>query len=125
MNHALVDTFYAALQAGDRGTVEALLHSDFTAAFAAGLPYGIGGTYRGTEAIERGWWAIGRAFAITARRDEYVDCTDGRLLVLGRYIGSDRRTHHEIDAAFTHLWSAAEGKLRTLHQLTDTACWTA
>jgi len=124
MNRSLVDSLYAGLEAGDRDAVQALLHPDFAATFAAGLPYGIGGTYRGADAIEHGWWAIGRAFAITARREEHIDCVDGRLLVLGRYTGRDRRTGHPVDAAFTHLWSEADGKLKTLHQLTDSSRWT-
>ena len=125
MNRSLVDSLYAALEAGDRDTVAALLHPEFTATFAAGLPYGIGGTYRGTEAIEHGWWAIGRAFAMNAHREEYIDCAQERLLVLGRYAGRDRLTGHAVDAAFAHLWSEAGGGLRTLLQLTDTARWTA
>src|SRR5689334_6167523 len=123
MKRALVDRLYSALEAGDRAAVADLLHPDFTATFADGLPYGLGGTRRGRDAIDNGWWAIGRHFAIKARPDEYIDCTDGRLLVLGRYIGHDRRTDHEVDAAFAHIWREANGRLSELVQITDSVRW--
>jgi ketosteroid isomerase-like protein len=123
MNHELVEALYAALGAGDRAAVAALIHPSFEATFAAGLPYGLGGTRLGEDAIEHGWWAIGRSFVLRACCEEYVDCVDGRLIVLGRYQGHDRRTGHEVDAAFAHVWSETGGRLSRLHQITDSARW--
>jgi 2-(1,2-epoxy-1,2-dihydrophenyl)acetyl-CoA isomerase len=125
MNHDLVKQLYAALEAGDRDAVVGLLHPRFEATFTESLPDGIGGTHRGQDAIDRGWWAIGRAFAIRAQPAEYIDCSDGRLLVLGRYRGHHRRSGRPIDAAFVHLWSEADGTLAGLHQITDSARWLA
>jgi ketosteroid isomerase-like protein len=123
MNHELVDGLYAALAAGDRDAVLAILHPQFVATFTEGLPDGIGGTHHGHDAIDRGWWAIGRAYAVRAEPDEYIDCSDGRLLVIGRYRGYHRRTGRLLDAAFAHLWSETGGKLNRLRQLTDSARW--
>ena len=50
-----------------------------------------------------------------------MTCPDGRLLVLGRYVGSGRATGTPLDAAFVHLWSAADGRLTAVWQLTDSA----
>ncbi len=120
----LVDRVYPALAAGDRDALLELLDADFEATFTAGLPCGIGGTHRGAVAAQRGgWWAIGRAFDLRAEPQEWIDCADGRLLVIGRYVGSVRATGAPVDAAFAHLWTARDGQLTRLWQLTDSARW--
>ena len=125
MRHDLVERLYAALAAGDRDGVQALLHPEFVATFAAGLPFGIGGAHRGTDAIDHGWWAIGRAFALRAEPSEWIDCADGRLLVIGSYVGHARATRRPITAAFTHLVAGEGGQLTSLVQVTDSALWLA
>lgn len=121
----LVRAVYAALEAGDREALLQLLHPDFEATLTDGLPSG-GGVHRGAEAMMRdGWGAIGRAFAVRAEPAEWIECTDGRLLVLGRYGGHARGSGGAIDAAFAHLWSASAGRLTGLWQLTDSARWLA
>jgi ketosteroid isomerase-like protein len=125
MNHALVDSLYAALAAGNRGGVEALLAPGFRAQFTEDLPLGIGGTHHGTEAVDTAWWAIGRAFALRAEPEQYLDITDGRLLVIGRYRGRARATERPIDAVFAHLWTADGDRLTELVQITDSARWLA
>jgi 2-(1,2-epoxy-1,2-dihydrophenyl)acetyl-CoA isomerase len=69
--------------------------------------------------------AVGRVFAVHAEPEEWIACADGRLLVLGRYRGHVRSTGRPLDAAFVHLWTAREGRLLGVWQLTDTALWTA
>jgi 2-(1,2-epoxy-1,2-dihydrophenyl)acetyl-CoA isomerase len=123
MIRPLVERLYAALAAGDRAEVETLLDPSFTASFSEGLPHGIGGRHDGTDAIDRGWWAIGRAFQLRARPDELVETVDGRLLVLGRYVGQARASGAPVDAAFAHLWSGDGARLTALVQITDTARW--
>lgn len=120
----LVRAVYPALAAGDRDALARLLDPDFEATFTEGLPFGIGGTHRGAQAAQRdGWWAIGRAFDLHAEPREWIDCTDGRLLVLGRYFGRARASGAPIDAEFAHLWTAGGGRLTRLWQLTDSARW--
>jgi 2-(1,2-epoxy-1,2-dihydrophenyl)acetyl-CoA isomerase len=117
---------YDALERGDAPAVDALLHPAFEAQFADGLPMGIGGIRHGAEAARReGWWAIGRAFDLRAAPGEWIPCADGRLLVRGRYVGHARATRKPIDAAFAHVWTARDGRLIGLWQLTDTALWQA
>jgi ketosteroid isomerase-like protein len=120
----LVRAVYAALAAGDRDALVELLHPDFEGTLTESLPFGIGGVHRGAEAmIDDGWWALGRAFAVRAEPAEWIPCADGRLLVTGRYTGRARGTRAPIDAAFAHLWSATDGRLSAIWQLTDSALW--
>lgn len=117
---------YAALAAGDEAALRARITEDFAGVVAEGFPYGIGGPKAGADAmIEDGWWAIGRRYAVRAEPEEFVACTDGRLLVTGRYRGTARGSGAEVDAAFTHIWTARDGRLAGVRQLTDTARWPA
>ena len=120
----LVRETYTALAAGDRATMERLLAPDFDASFAEGMPLGCGGPHRGAAAaIDDGWWAIGRSFAVRAEPEEWIETGDGRLLVLGTYRGRARGTGRRFTATFAHLWSAREHKLTGVVQVTDTARW--
>jgi 2-(1,2-epoxy-1,2-dihydrophenyl)acetyl-CoA isomerase len=122
----LVRRVYDALAAGDAGALHELLDPAFEAEFAQGLPFGIGGLHRGPDAaINDGWWAIGRAFELRAEPREWVPTAAGGLLVLGVYRGRARSTGRPVDAAFAHLWTARDGRLVALWQLTDTARWIA
>jgi 2-(1,2-epoxy-1,2-dihydrophenyl)acetyl-CoA isomerase len=120
----LVRAAYPALAAGDRDALATLLHPDFEGTFMEGLPFGIGGVHRGAEAaIRHGWWAIGRNFAVRAEPAEWIACADGRMLVLGRYVGRARAADRPLEADFAHLWSARDGQLSAIRQLTDSALW--
>ena len=122
----LVEALYAALVAGDREAIGRLLTDDFVGVVTEGLPSGIGGTHRGREAmIEEVWWPIGRAFRVRPEPAEWIPCADGRLLVLGRYVGKGRESGVPIDAAFAHLWTAHDNRLSALWQLTDSELFTA
>jgi ketosteroid isomerase-like protein len=125
MIEELVSRLYAALAVGDRSGVEALLDESFVAQFSEGLPEGIGGRHEGDQAIDAGWWALGKLFRVAAEPDEHVRLVDGRLLVLGRYRGSARRSGRQLDAAFAHVWRAKGERLVELSQITDTALWLA
>ena len=120
----LVRAVYRVLAGGDGDAVAELLHPDFEGTFTEGLPFGIGGVHHGAEAtIRDGWWAIGRAFAIRAEPAEWIECADGRLLVVGRYVGCARATGLPVDSAFAHLWTARDGRLTGIRQVTDSALW--
>ena len=138
----LVRRLYQALAAGDAATLPDLLTPDFEGVLAEGLPLGIGGRHPGLEDMrERGWWAIGRAFKLRTEPSAWIGCDDGRLLVLGRYLGTARSTGATVEARFAHLWTArfaprgtagdadhgtaGDGKLSALWHLTDTAAWVA
>src|SRR5688500_19691035 len=114
----------APLARGARDALARLLHPDFEGTLTESLPFGIGGLHRGADAmIEDGWWAIGASFDMRAEPVEWIATTDGRLLVLGRYVGRARSTGNEVDAAFAHLWTARAGRLSAVWQLTDSARW--
>jgi len=118
----LVAALYPALAKGDREAVRPLVAPDFVGTLTEGLPLGIGGVHRGRDEMMRnGWWAIGRAFDVRAEPSLWMSCPDGRLLVVGRYVGSARESGTPIDAAFVHLWSAEAGQLTSVWQLTDSA----
>ena len=122
----LVRRLYAALAAGDRDEVLAVLDPEFEGRLAEGMPLGLGGIRGGARAMQAdGWWAIGRAFAVLAEPEEWIPCADGRLLVVGRYRGAARSTGRAVDAGFAHLWAAADGRLTSISQYTDTAVWAA
>lgn len=126
MIEQLVGRLYEALATGDGELVEELLAPDFDGRFAAGMPLGIGGRRVGAVAArEHAWWAIGRAYSVRIEADEWIACADGRLLVVGRYIGRARSTGQPFEAAFAHLWAAQDGHLTSVHQFTDTALWRA
>lgn len=122
----LVERAYAALASGDRDGLLAVLDPDFEGELAAGMPHGLGGRRVGAQAaVDDGWWAIGRLFAVRAHPQEWIPTADGRLLVAGTYHGRERATGHEVEAAFTHLWAADGERLVSVRQVTDTVRWTA
>jgi ketosteroid isomerase-like protein len=123
---ALVERFYEALATGDADAVEALLAPDFDGRFADGMPLGIGGRRVGAVAARTdSWWAIGRAFKVRVEPHEWIECADGRLLVIGTYVGRARSTGTPFEADFAHVWGARDGRLASVHQFTDTALWEA
>jgi ketosteroid isomerase-like protein len=118
----LVTALYPALVKGDRDGLSRLIDPDFEGTLTEGLPCGVGGVHRGREdMIEHAWWALGRLFRLHVEPAQWMVCPDGRLLVIGRYVGTARESGAPLDAAFVHLWSAADGRLTAVWQLTDSA----
>ena len=78
----------------------------------------------GPAAMRRNvWGAIARHFEARAEPDRFLDLTDGRLLVTGRYRGQGKHSGTSLDAAFAHLITIDDGRIRGLEQYTDTARW--
>src|ERR1700730_12731898 len=97
----LAGAFYAALAAGDRAQLDALLHPQFTGRIAEGMPFGIGGVHDSPAAMRRNaWGAIARHFEARAEPDRFLDLVDGRLLVTGPYRGPGKQGGAPLDAAF-------------------------
>ena len=116
--------FYAALATGDRNQLDALLHPEFTGRTAEGMPFGIGGDHDSPAAMRRnGWGAIARHFEARAEPERFLDLTDGRLLVTGRYLGRGKQGGAPLDAAFAHLIAIDQDRIKSLEQFTDTARW--
>src|ERR1700736_1393447 len=116
---------YRALACGDREAVTALLGDGFVGHAAEGLPLGMGGEHRGAEAMQRDlWWKIGKHFKVEAQADEFRILDDGSLLVTGHYRGVARSSGRPLDAEVTPvLRFGQDGRITSLHQLTDTAAW--
>ena len=120
----LARALYAALAAGDRTQLDALLHPEFTGRTAEGMPFSIGGDHEGPAAMRRnGWGAIARHFEARAEPERFLDLVDGRLLVTGRYRGRGKQGGAVLDAAFAHLIAVDQGRIKSLEQFTDTARW--
>ena len=116
--------FYAALAAGNRDQLDALLHPEFTGRAAEGMPFGIGGDHGSPAAMRRNaWGAIARHFEARAEPDRFLDLADGRLLVTGHYRGHGKQGGAPLDAAFAHLITIDQGRIKALEQYTDTARW--
>jgi 2-(1,2-epoxy-1,2-dihydrophenyl)acetyl-CoA isomerase len=116
---------YRALAAGDRAALSTLLHPDFIGHATEGLPFEMGGRHDGSEAMRRNlWWTIGRHYKVEAQPEEFRLLDDGRLFVAGHYRGEGRKSGRRLDASFIHLIAFADdGRILSLHQLTDSAAW--
>ena len=116
---------YRALSAGDRAALSTLLHPEFVGHATDGLPLGMGGRHDGPEAMQRDlWWTIGRHYKVEAQPEDFRLLDDGRLSVAGHYRGEGRKSGRRLDAAFIHLIDFADdGRIVSLHQLTDSAAW--
>lgn len=121
----LVEQLYGALAEGDRERLLELLAPDFEAEFAAGMPVvDASQTIRSAQAmIDQAWWPLGRAFRMRVEPSAWIPCAGGRLLVIGRYMGSARSTGRGFEAKLVHLWTARDGLVAHLWHLTDTAIW--
>lgn len=117
-------SLYTALASGNREQLDALLHPEFVGQIADGMPFGIGGRHESPSAMRRnGWGGIARHFAARAEPERFLDIGTDRLLVTGRYRGEGKQGGTTLDAAFAHLLTFADGRIRTLEQYTDTARW--
>jgi 2-(1,2-epoxy-1,2-dihydrophenyl)acetyl-CoA isomerase len=116
---------YRALAAADREALSTLLHPDFVGEVTDGLPLDMGGRHDGPEAMRRDvWWTIGRHYKVEVQPEELRLLDDGRLFVGGHYRGEGRASGRRLDAEFIHLIAfAADGRITSLQQLTDSAAW--
>lgn len=122
----LLEGLYDALARGDRDAITALLAQDFIGRLTPGLPFGIGGTHVGVDAMIRdGWFAIGARWRVRAEPASYTVLEDGRLQVQGTYRGKGRATGLPFAAWFVHQWELRDGRVCGLTQLTDSAAFVA
>ena len=124
-NVSTAQQLYRALAAGDREALSTLLHPDFVGHVTDGLPLDMGGRHDGPEAMRRDvWWTIGRHYKVEIQPEEFRLLDDGRLFVAGHYRGEGRISGRRLDAAFIHLIAfAADERIASLQQLTDSAAW--
>jgi 2-(1,2-epoxy-1,2-dihydrophenyl)acetyl-CoA isomerase len=114
---------YQALADGDRARLAELLHPGFEGRVTEGLPLGLGGVYRGPDAMCRHFWGrIARSYVARVVPSEFCLLPDGRLMVTGRYAGT-ARSGGILDAEFVHFLTFTDGQISGLIQLTDSARW--
>ena len=119
-----VDTvrrFYDALGRGDVPAIFLVLDAQIEWTEAERFPY-YSGTWHGPQAvldnlllpIARDW----DGFSATAA--DFV-AQGGRVVALGQYTGTYKRTGRSMAAAFAHVWTVRDGKIVSFVQYTDTA----
>jgi ketosteroid isomerase-like protein len=122
----VVDALYSALREGDAETLLAVLHPEFRGRVTEGLPFGIGGHAEGPQEMLRDVWGRAAAhYAMHPEPDEVQPLADGRVLVLGWYLGSARATGGPVRARFAHVIRLRDGLVAELEQITDSARWRA
>lgn len=115
---------YEAMAAHNAAAILATLTPSFRGVVAAGMPGGVGGEHRGAEHMLLGCWApIFDLFDVTPEPDELLPAGPGRMVVVGRYLGSARSTGKPLGAAFAHILRFEDGRISELVQITDTARW--
>ena len=116
---------YTALANSDGSEIDAVLHPEFVANIAEGMPRGLGGTYRGSAQMKRDFYRrVGEQFDVHAEGENFHALEDGGLLVRGRYRGNHRASGNALNAEFTHVMRFdSDGRIVSLDQLTDTALW--
>lgn len=123
-NREIAEELYGAFEARDPGRLAALLHETFHGEVTPGLPRDWGGTYVGAEAMLRECWA--QVFSELDTRPvpaEMIEAADGRIVVIGHYRGSGRKSGNPHEAVFAHVLSFEDGRIRALQQITDSQRW--
>jgi ketosteroid isomerase-like protein len=116
-----VRAFYDALSRGDVATVVALLDPQVQWTEAESFPYH-SGTWEGPAAVvnnlliplARDW----ERFSASAH--EFIG-SEERVVSLGIYTGTFKKTGRTIRVAFAHVWTVRNGKLARFDMYTDTA----
>ena len=120
-NVEIIRGIYDAFARGDIGGVLGALAPDIEWREAENHPYADGNPYVGPNAILQGVFArLGAewdGFAVVA--DEILGADD-RVVALGRYKGTYKRTGKRLDAQVVHVWTVENGKAARFQQYTDT-----
>jgi ketosteroid isomerase-like protein len=122
-NVDIVRRSYDAFSRHDMDGVMGDMHPEIVWDQAQGLPHG--GTYRGLDEVKRNifdpldeqWWD-----EFSADPVEFLDA--GRnVVVVGRYRGTAKGTHKQLDVPFVHIWTVEGNKAIRFRQYLDTAGW--
>jgi hypothetical protein len=116
---SVVRGVYDAFARGDIAGFFALLAPDIVWQEAAGHPYG--GVYVGHEAITRNVLArIGADWDDFSAPAERFIAEGDTVVTLGSYRGTCKATGKALVSPFAIVWTVRGGKVRALHQHTDT-----
>ena len=121
---SVVRGVYDAFARGDIPGFFALLAPDIVWHEAAGHPYG--GVYVGHEAIMQNVLArIGAEWNDFSAPAEQFIAQGDTVVTLGAYRGTCKATGKSLVAPFAIVWTVRDGKVRALHQHTDTELFQA
>jgi uncharacterized protein len=117
----IVRSFYDALGRGDVAAVLSLLDAEVEWTEAERFPY-YGGTWHGPQAVvdnllvplSKDWEGF------SAKVDEVI-AQGERVVSLGTYSGTFRKSGRSFSARFAHVWSVRNNKLAKFNMHTDTA----
>jgi len=117
----IVRRFYASLGRGDVPAVLALLDAQVEWTEAERFPY-YGGTSHGPQAVVDNLLVplSGDWDGFSAKADEFIAEGD-RVVALGTYSGTFKKTGRSLSAAFAHVWTVRGDKLARFDMHTDTA----
>ena len=123
-NQAVVESLYRAFAAGDGATIGGLLAADLVWMEGEGGPLADRNPYNGPAAVFEGVFGrIGAQFeGFVVTPATYLRSGD-RVVVMGRYTGTNRATGEALDAQFAHVFTVSGGKIIHFQQYTDTAQW--
>jgi 2-(1,2-epoxy-1,2-dihydrophenyl)acetyl-CoA isomerase len=120
----LAHTFYRALNAADVDALVTLLDPGFEGHVTEGLPAGLGGTYRGPEAMLRDAWRnAALIFHARPEPDSFFESDGGWIIIRGRYLFDREGNENAMDAAFAHFLRFDGERLVELWQVTDSRRW--
>ena len=126
LGKAILDSYYAALKAGDFAALERLLTPDICVRYYGPpglLPWG--GVHQGFAAYRRFLNLVREHLEIIAVEQEAVVAEEAWVVVLGRGTWRARATGREIAVNMTNAFRLEEGRIAEYRVYTDTAAFAA
>jgi len=115
---------YDAMAARDPHAILDAMQEDFVGQVSEGMPLAVGGRHEGREEMVRDVWArIFGAYEMDVDVERYLPAGDDEVVALGHYRGSERATGRRFEAGFAHVLTVRDGRIASLHQITDTRVW--
>ena len=113
--------FYDALGRGDVPALLSLLDAQVEWTEAERFPY-YGGTWRSPQAVlDNVLKPLAADWAgFSAKAHEFI-AEDDRVVALGTYSGTFKKTGRSFSAAFAHVWTVRGDRLASFNMHTDTA----
>jgi ketosteroid isomerase-like protein len=119
-NVQIVKGIYDAFTRGDMGALVAVLSPQVVWNVAESYPYAAESPYIGPDAVLRELAMLSRDWnGFAVRITEVLDAGD-KVVAIGRYTGTCKKTGKSIDAQTIHVVTIAGGKITAFQQYTDT-----
>lgn len=119
-NVAIAKSIYEAFTRDDLDAFMSVLSPDVIWNVAENYPYAAGNPYIGPAAVQSELDMLGAdwdGFAVNIT--ELLDAGD-KVVAIGRYTGTCKKTGKQVDAQTSHIITIAEGKIIVFQQYTDT-----